>query len=235
MNTKVVALRNLCEAASLGDIEAAREALSQGASVNGRVEYGKTPVMFAIQNAHVPMISFLKSAGARLNMLDEDGEHPMIYIFNHNEYSVSKDGTKKEITPDMQMEVLRTLVLLGADKEARGEFGKPALHYAARRFDGEQIHALLDLGMSPLSVESLGNSTFLYALAGNTTLSDRKATQFVQICIDAGVDINARSSDGETALAYAKRRGSSSVANALLAAGATEDALPSSKKRAGPR
>lgn len=233
--TKTQALVNLCDAAERGDLKAAREAISQGAAVNGRVEYGKTPVMFAIQNAHVPMIAFLKSAGARLNMLDEDGEHPMIYVFTNNRISVSLDGTETKVTREQQMDVLRTLVLMGADKEARGELGTPALHYAAQLFEGHHIQALVELGMSPLSIDEFHKSTFLHALARNNKITDEEASTLVNMAVASGLDVDKVDCDGKTALSYAKDLPTPAVANALLAAGAQEEPSHPARKRSGPR
>ena len=234
--SKHQALKSLCDAAERGDVEAAEEALSQGAKINGRVEYGKTPVMFAIQNAHIPMIRFLKSKGARLNMLDEDQEHPMIYIFTNRGFSVGKDGTETKVGSDRKMEVLRELLSLGANPNAMGEFGTPALHYAAGHLDGSQVMELIRKGMDVLPLDELGDATFLHVIVRSDTISEHDAMLLIGEAVGAGVDVNAKNSNGATAMDCAKAYEKNLIVEALVAAGATiEEVAPASKRRMGPR
>jgi ankyrin repeat protein len=214
--TKYQANNALCEASKTGDIVAAQKSIEDGASTNGRVEYGKTPLMFAIQNAQVGMITFLKTRGARLNMLDEDQEHPMIYAFTNGTH----DENGQEITTERTMEVLRTLIALGVDRDARGEFGTPAFHYASAQLEGNQLVELAKLKLKIGGIDPFGDSNALHALARNKRIAPPQADLLVAMVEACGIDINRKNSDGHTPLFIATRRENEVFASALLGAGA---------------
>lgn len=234
--TKASALEMLCKAASCGDIDAATEALAQGARINGRMEYGMTPVMMAIANADIPMIRLLKSEGARLNLLDEDNEHPLTYIFGA-ETSTRKDGSEVDITPEQKVAVLKALISMGANPNARGDLSIPALYQAAWYFNAAQVHELIGLGMDVRQEAGVFNQNFIHAIALSNTIAESEASSLIDLAIRAGVDINAKTHAGETALDYATQAGRSQLAEVLVAAGASVNTsvAPSPRRRAGPR
>lgn len=207
----------LCDAAEIGDVAAAQKALEAGASVNGRVEYGKTPIMFAVENAQVGMITFLKSRGARLNMLDEDQEHPLIYAFTNGTH----DKNGQEITDERTMEVLRTMLLLGADRDARGEFGTPAFHYAASQLDGKHLVELARMKMEMGALDPFGKSTVLHPLAQNKRIAPAEADLLIALAEADGVGLDQENSNGQSPLFVARRHDNEVFAASLLAAGAS--------------
>lgn len=236
--SKQKALRALCDAATRGDLDAARAALEQGAKVNGRAEYGKTPVMFAIQNGHIPMIRFLKSKGARLNMLDDEQDSAMMYAFTNNRGSIHQDGTKGEVTQEHQIEVVRELLSMGANPYSSTGSGVPALHYAAYCFTGAQLAELIQRGMNILPIQAADDyhETFLHAIAKSSSVPENETAFLIQVSIQAGVDVNAQDSNGGTALSHANLRGKQGLANMLVAAGAVPKSLnPAPEKRFKPR
>lgn len=216
-------LQNLCDAATRGDVEAAEKALAQGAKVNGRAEYGKTPVMFAIQNGHIPMIRFLKSKGARLNMLDDEQDSAMMYAFTNNRGRIHQDAPKGEITQEHQMEVVRELLSLGANPYSSTGSGVPALHYAAYCFTGAQLAELIQLGMNilPLDADEDYHQTFLHAVAQSSSIAESDAALLIKMSVEKGVDINAKTATGFTAVFYAKLRNKPHLEEMLIVAGAT--------------
>lgn len=221
--SKQQALRDLCDAATRGDVDAAQAALEQGAKVNGRAEYGKTPVMFAIQNGHIPMIRFLKSKGARLNMLDDEQDSAMMYAFTNNRGRIHQDETKGEITQEHQMEVVRELLSLGANPYSSTGSGVPALHYAAYCFTGAQLVELIQLGMNilPVDADADYHQTFLHAVAQSTSIAESDAALLIKMSVEKGVDINAKTATGLTAVFCAKLHEKPHLEGMLIAAGAT--------------
>jgi hypothetical protein len=236
--SKQQTLRDLCDAATRGDVDAAQAALEQGAKVNGRAEYGKTPVMFAIQNGHIPMIRFLKSKGARLNMLDEELDHAMIYAFTNGGISIQKDGKEKKMTQVHRMEVVRELLSLGADPRSSAADGKPALHYAAYCFNGKQLVELIQKGMNilPIDADEDYDQTFLHAVAQSSSISESDAALLIKLSVEQGVDINAKTATGFTAVFQAKLHKKSHLEDMLIAAGATPHSFNiAPQKRLKPR
>lgn len=237
--SKQEALSSLFDAAGRGDLEAARQALENGAPVNGRGIWNSTPLMMAIRNVDLAMISLLKSSGARVNVIDEDHDHALSYVFNAS-MSVSSDGKETPITNEKRMDVLRTLLLMGADKDARGDVSVPVLHLAAARFSASQICELLDLGMDATSIGNYDDSSFFHALAHNSSLSQTQAARIIRLALKQGADIDWQNHIGTTALDRAKakedpKEGNSGVLLALEAAGAQPGKEPEVKKNSGLR
>ena len=234
---KQEALSSLFDAAGKGDLDAARQALENGAPVNGRGIWNATPLMMAIYNVDVAMISLLKSSGARVNVIDEDHDHALSYVFNAK-MAISSTGEQTPVTNDKRMDVLRALLLMGADKDARGDMAVPVLHLAAARFNASQICELLDLGMDATSVGSYDDRSFFHALSYNSSLSQTQATRVIRLALKKGADIDSRNHHGQTALDVAKREpetAASAVLLALEAAGAQPGKEPEVKRKSGLR
>lgn len=235
--TKQEALSSLFDAAGRGDLDGARQALENGAPVNGRGIWNSTPLMMAICNVDVAMISLLKSSGARVNVIDEDHDHAMSYVFNA-EMAISSTGAQAPITNEKRMDVLRALLLMGADKDARGDVSVPVLHVAAARFNASQICELLELGMDASSVGGASEKSFFHALIYNSSLSEIQASRIIRLALRNGADINRQNHYGQTALDVATS-GTEGVAPAVLlaleAAGAKPGKEPEVKKKSSLR
>jgi hypothetical protein len=61
---------NLMEACIVGDIKAATEFLARGADINGRDEYGNTPLMLACRNCHLEVVKLLLESGCDFTLTD---------------------------------------------------------------------------------------------------------------------------------------------------------------------
>lgn len=61
---------NLMEACILGNVEAVRKFLAQGADINARDEYGNTPLMLACRNCHLDVVKFLLESGCDFTLTD---------------------------------------------------------------------------------------------------------------------------------------------------------------------
>ncbi len=61
---------NLMEACILGNVEAVRKFLAQGADINARDDYGNTPLMLACRNCHLDVVKFLLESGCDFTLTD---------------------------------------------------------------------------------------------------------------------------------------------------------------------
>ena len=208
-------LLSLIDAATRGDIRQAQNALNAGAPINGRVTYGKTAFMFAVQNAHPAILTLLKSRGARINMVDDDAEHPLIYAFTTG--GVGKDilGKDVPITEERQMEVLRTLFLMGADVSAEGEMGTPALHYAAEQMSAHHVLELAWLGLPVDTKDRDCNETFAHAVARKKAMTKNDARLLIELCASHFVNFRSKNERGETAQQMALRYENAEWASAI--------------------
>ena len=226
--SKQEALQELCQAAERGDLTAAQAAIDAGAPLNGRLVYGKTPMMFAIENLHPQMMTFLKSKGARINMLDEDGEHPLIYAFSNERISTQADGTEITATRNQQMNTLRVALLLGADKDARSELGTPAIDFAANQLAIPAIIELVAMGLRVDLNQPQGNQTVLHLLAARKEKFDPLFRTLINLCVQGGADPSAVDEEGRTPAAMAEQAGNTQLSQYL--AGLTPAVAPEARR-----
>lgn len=191
-----LALHSLRVAAERGDITAAQTALDAGAPINGRMEFGKTPFMFAVENAQIAMLTFLKQKGARVNMIDEDGGHGAIFLFTNGGVVKDGEGKPEHISIQRKTETLRTLMHLGCSPEATCEDGTPMLHYVAHQMPDAVILEFVRGGANLRQVDQFTGNTFLHCLAYRLDIGSGVMTELVRNALDQGVSLGAKKHDG---------------------------------------
>lgn len=157
--------------------------------------------MTAVVQRDIKKIEELVLAGVDVNAFNENGE-TALYI------SVSS----------RVMTVTRLLIELGADPNMRAEYDDctpTALAEAIIRCCPEIVAFLIEVGADPeLLVDSL---TPLMIAADSNCLEAAK------ILLQAGVDVNARTEEGVTALFFAAQNGHTKMMQLLQDLGATGD------------
>ena len=109
--------------------------------------------------------------------------------------------------------VVKQLIEVGADPNARGMAQRTALQYAAEKNRLEAARLLLDAGADINGVDNGSLSPLVMA-------ADRNYTRFALMLIGRGANVNIQNLDGWTALMDAAEVGNVKVVNALLEAGA---------------
>jgi uncharacterized protein len=205
----------LLEAAARPNGPGARDLLAQGADPNVRDPEGRTALMVAIENNHNPdVIELMLAKGAQVNATDRDGSTALM---------IAGDRYKAA--------TVKLLLDAGADVKARDKDGNTPLLRAAgsaRSWDEKEealIPSLLTKGAEADARNSAGVSPLmLTAREGNSALLE---------LLERKVEVDARDSDGNTALLYAASRsvgdGQQHAVDALLQAGAD----PNAENRAG--
>jgi ankyrin repeat protein len=112
---------------------------------------------------------------------------------------------------------VRALLAQGADANALGTFGTPALHWLVRVEDRATAGLLLDAGADPNRRSRQGVAPLHLAIANRD-----RAT--VELLLKAGADATLVDHAGETPLMLAARAGDAAIAARLLAVGAPVDA-----------
>ncbi len=112
---------------------------------------------------------------------------------------------------------IRALLSKGADANAVGAYGTPALHWVVRVEDRATAGLLLDAGADP-NVKSPQGVAPLHLAIANRDLA------VVDMLLAAGADAQLVDNAGETPLMLAARAGDAGVAARLLRAGALVDA-----------
>lgn len=180
-------------AAVLNDhLKAAKVLISAKANVNARTPDGTTPLIMASRTDDVRMIKMLINAGADIHARNSKGVHPL-------EIAISAE---KE-------EALKTLL------SAEPEINSPQVQYhflqAVVTNKTGIVKAFLQKGVSP--------NAHPHGLPALGAASLQGHVEVVKILLEAGADVNLKTSRGETALALATKKGNKEVAKVLKAAG----------------
>jgi len=243
-NTNGGGLTPLVLAARQGDLESARILLDAGADVNQVTQYRWTPLLTATQNRYYRLASFLLDKGADANIANKGGWTPL-YLATDNRNIESGDYPVRK--PDLDhLEFIRKLLDHAAKVNARAkdstetrtiftmqwlyEDGATPFLRAAQSADVTLMRLLLAHGADP-KIPTTNNVTALAVAAGigwvegvTYEWSEADNVEAVKMCLDLGMDVNARDGDGRTALHGAAHKGRNAVVHLLVDHGAKLDA-----------
>src|SRR5712691_1169388 len=243
-NTNGGGLTPLVLAARQGDLESARILLDAGADVNQVTQYRWTPLLTATQNRYYRLASFLLDHGADANIANKGGWTPL-YLATDNRNIEGGDYPVRQ--PDMDhLEFITKVLVHGANVNARAmdstetrtiftmqwlyEDGATPFLRAAQSGDVTLMRLLLARGADP-KIPTTNNVTALAVAAGigwvegvTYEWSEADNIEAVKMCLDLGINVNARDGDGRTALHGAAHKGRNAVVHLLVDHGAKLDA-----------
>ena len=217
-------------AAQNGHLGIVQELIARGVQVDGVNERGRTALVVAAQESRADVVDALLTAGADPNARDDE------------RYGALHLGCVAE-----DADIVLRLIAAGADIDALTASGGAPLHFAAQQLDMDCVSALIEHaaavdrhgagGVTPLMVaaatqrldaqQSMTASTSETGtqLAAVSTLAVRAApAPLIQALLDAGADVRARDSSGNTPLHHAASGLEPSTVALLLHAGAEPDA-----------
>jgi ankyrin repeat protein len=240
-------LTPLLFAARQGCVECTQILLDAGAKINTADPDGISPVLMAIINGHYDVAGFLLNRGADPNLADDTGRAALFSAVDFNTMPASNRPAPKVIDNQMtSLELIKLLLDKGADVNAqlkkqqpyrakldRGDdtmltTGTTPLLRAAKAADIPAMRLLLAKGADPKLATRAG-ITPLMAAAGlgskeedatGRFKTEAEAIEAIQLCLDAGVDINAANGQGQTALHAAALKGYDKVVEFLAGRGA---------------
>ena len=244
----------LMYAAREGKIDAARLLLDAGANVNEVDKNDISPLFMAISNNHPDMARFLIDKGANINAKDWYGRTPLFAAvemrnadmdYRTFELLQSPEDRKamldfikllleKGVDPNIQVtEVppLRSWMYLLGGSLAWVDFtGQTPFLLASLSGDVSTMRLLLEYKADP-KIATYGGTTPLMAASGvnwvfSQTYSEGEPAllEAVKLCVELGMDVNAKNSMGLTSLMGAANRGSDSIIEYLVSKGAKLDA-----------
>jgi ankyrin repeat protein len=194
-------IRDIFDAAGVGNVEAVRDFLAAGVDVNILDASNVPPIHMAAYMGHIPVMEVLHEAGARVNIANHVGYTPLM--------AASRQGIPESV---------EKLIEYGADVNARFETGETPLMFASAYSErtaplvllisgGAHINAQCDLGLTALMraimVGSLNKIKLLLAHGANPAILDNKGRSALDIAIERGF------SEIADYLANFTRRGSS--------------------------
>ncbi|MBI4118968.1 MAG: ankyrin repeat domain-containing protein [Parcubacteria group bacterium] len=186
-----------------GDLEAVRELIGNGASVNYSTLSGTTALMHAADNGHTEIARIILGKSPDVNAADKNGATALI--------GASSNG---------HLEIVKLLVENGASVNIRGKTpDQDALMVASDYGRTEVVRFLLDNGADPNSHDSDGYSVLMAASAHNHL-------ETVKVLLDRGANIDAVDDVyGSTALMRAFATHSNDVSAELVNRGADSDTI----------
>lgn len=170
------------------DLEMVRHAIHKGANLHSP-RNSMTPMMYAAHEGRIEIMEMLLQAGADINGLNYDGNIPLFFA------SINR-----------QLDAIDWMLAHGADPNIRFNSGRSVLSAVCMHGHHDVLRKLLDAGAKPIFTCHDNQETPLMI----ATYNDRIAC--VEMLIESGADLNARSKDGNTALKYAEEYGREAIA-----------------------
>jgi uncharacterized protein len=237
-------------AAREGCVECAKVLADAGANLNLADPDGITPMVNAIINGHYDVAGFLLDKGADPNLFDKTGRAALYAAVDAHTMPASNRPSPDESGNEMSSrDLINALLAHGASvnmqmktqqpyrtKVDRGNdtmltTGTTPILRAAKAGDVVVVSMLLEKGANPNLATRNGINPLMAAAGLGTNESDavgrkkteKEAIDTIELCLKAGVDVNAVDSKGQTALHGAAQKGWDEVVQYLADHGARLD------------
>lgn len=222
--------------------------LAAGANINITTQKGLSPLLIAIINGHYDVAYALVEAGANVNLNDDTNRSPLYAAVDFNIMRESNRPSPDVFTNEhTAFDLIQLLITKGANvnvrlskpppfrlKLDRGTdsmiiAGTTPFLRAAKSADIQAMKYLLEHGADARLATSNDINPLMTAANLATKESDttgRYKTQAqiieaIQLCLDQGLDVNAKAKDGRTAIWGAATFGLTDVVKFLRSKGAT--------------
>ncbi len=238
-------LSALSFAARQGQVEAAQALLEGGSDINQKDVDGNTPLVLSLLNKHFDLAQTLVDKGADLNIANKDGRTALFTAVEIKNEEYSPRPSLKENDKRTAWDLVQSVVNKGAKVNAQltgtvelhkfaqdqGDktmaAGATAFMRAARGGDVETMRLLLSKGADAKLANKDGLTALLAAAgvswADKVRSTEASALEAVKICVEQGLDVNAATDRGETAMHGAALRGANSIVTYLVEKGAKLD------------
>ena len=177
-----------------GDVAQVDAALKSGAGLNSPDNWGRTPLIVALQQGKALVVELLLRRGARVAATDAWGRTPLLV------------ATQLKNTA-----AIRLLLENKSDVNAANRNDITPLISAAQTGNQEAATMLLRAGAAPDRADNLGWTALMWAVF-------RKDAAIAKLLLDNGADAAKVGRDKSTALEIARSRGADAALIALLAA-----------------
>jgi ankyrin repeat protein len=214
------------------DPSAAEALIKAGADPNSRDRHARTPLhVAAAADGKVELMRLLLTKGADPNSRDDSGASPLdeaAWAGSDDKVAVLLDAGAKIDAPDTRtgatplneaafsghVRVVKLLLGRGADAGIKDRAGFSPVENAIRQHQPEIARILLDHAKD----HELANHLLEVAVS-------RGHADTVRMLLDAGADVDARSSSGSTALYDAALKGDGAIVSLLVNRGADLNAI----------
>lgn len=225
-------------AAQTGHTAVLVELLSQRPDLEARDRSGQSPLFVASVKGYADIVELLLARGAAVDAQDKDERTPLL--------ALAADKSSASTWNNGASEAVRLLVSHGANVNFKDKIGRTPLLWAATNGHYDLVKALLETGADVSAVNNRGRTALHLAADSTDTThiedimnillqyqADARAisdggwtplhnaaqkglTCVVERLLEAGASINARLSNGMTALHWAAFNGFEDVVNVLI-------------------
>jgi uncharacterized protein len=233
-------------AARQNDRKSAELLLKAGADINLGAQDGTSPILVAVMNGHYSLANFLLEKGANPNTADTKGRAALIAVVDMRNLEWSTRPAPPEKDPMTELDLIKALVAHGADVNQRltkkiplrgqpsfdgrwaNMVGATPLWRAAQSDDVTVMKLLKESGADPKIAATDGTTPLMVAAGvgwsdGQSHGAQAEAPEALRLCIEWGLDVNAKNDVGYTALHGAAFRGANDVVKFLVEHGARMD------------
>lgn len=224
-------------AAAGGNRDVTELLLAAGANVNEASRNGTTPLHLAIRNNHYAFAGFLLERGADPNA--DAGYAPLHWVAGTMRPD-DESGSEGVPAATPKLSLVKTLLAHGANPNARAadyparlsdgvDFGAVTPFWlAAMTADVKVMQALVAAGADPLASTTAGTTSLMmaagYAWRRNDGVPESDSLEAVKLCVELGVNVNAKNALGQTAVHAATFKGANTILQFLVAHGADVNA-----------
>ena len=178
--------------------------IENGADINKGRNDNQTPLMVAAENGHVSVATFLIEHGADVDLQDNDGKTALHHALHGS---------------DVSCEILRCLIGIGADVNARTNNTGTPLMIAAEKGHINAVTSLVECGANVHLQDKDGQTALHHAMQS----PQASICEVLSCLIKNGADVNAHTFHNETPLMLASRDGHVNVVTFLIKHGADVD------------
>ncbi len=184
----------LMHAAAGSHREIVDELLAHGADVHAQSQDGATALTFAAIRGNADIVQSLLRHGANVDVRTQNGQTPLMFASWNQNRRVKTDNTVEEFE---DTRILEYLLAAGANANARDKDGNtPLIGAAGLQKTKADVDLLLAYGADPNARNKDGWTAFLNA-------AKRGHCDTLRRLIEAGVPLDQRTENGETALMVA--------------------------------
>jgi ankyrin repeat protein len=225
-------------AAGEGSKEVTELLVEAGVNLNEASRNGTTPLLVAVKNNRVAYAEFLLDRGADANA--DAGYTPLHWVAG-NMRADGADGSGgggPAVVPKLTL--VKALLAHGANPNARAarypdglrdgvDFGEVTPFWlAAMMADVKVMEALVAAGANPLLSTTAGTTPLMmaagYAWRRGDGVAESDSLEAAKLCVNLGVDVNAKNALGQTAVHAAVFKGADTIIKFLVAKGANVNA-----------
>ena len=203
--------------------------LEHGSEVDAKDASGDTPLLNASRSWRNESVTSLLQHGADANAINNRGYTPLSYACARGDFSMVSELVRHGCSASIDtltrgeaplhrasgqgdVEIVRLLLLAGANINIRDTRMRVPLHYAAVTSKGAVVKVLLDSGQCELDARSVSGGTPLYIACGNR----RRGEKVVKLLIEKGANPNISTENGMTPHDQARLSGSDYIVNLLI-------------------